>query len=72
MPQKTASPTAAVWAYRLNYFAGALFLLNALASLTGRDNFANQPRTSGYYALAESVVFFSVGTVFKASHRNAK
>jgi len=72
MPQKTASPTATVWAYRLNYFAGALWLLNAVTSLTGWGNLANQPRSNGYFALGESLVFFSVGAVFKASHRKAK
>ena len=35
MSRKTASRTAAVWAYCLNYLAGALFLLHALANLTG-------------------------------------
>jgi hypothetical protein len=72
MPQKTASPTVTVWAYRLNYFAGALWLLNALTTLTGWGNLANQPRSNGYFALAESVVFFSVGAVFKASLSKAK
>jgi len=72
MPQKTASLTATVWAYRLNYFAGALWLLNALTSLTGWGNLTNQPRSNGYFALGESLVFFSVGAVFQAIHRKAK
>jgi hypothetical protein len=72
MPLKTASRTVSVWAYCLNYLAGALFLLNALASLTGWDNFANQPRSAGYTNLALSVVFFSVGYIFMASYRKAK
>jgi hypothetical protein len=72
MLPKTASRTAAVWAYRLSCFAGAMWLINALASLTGWGNFANQPRSNGYFALAESVVFFSVGIVFKTSYRKAK
>ena len=72
MAKKTASPTASAWAYRLSYLAGAMFLLNALLSL----NFVNQAHSfgdftpsQGYFNLAESVVFFSVGTIFKAQHR---
>ena len=72
MLRKTGSRTATVWASRLSYFAGAVWLLNALTSLTGWGNLANQPRGNGYFALAESVVWFSVGTVFKTSHRKAK
>jgi hypothetical protein len=72
MPQKTASPTTTVWAYRLNYFAGALWLLNAVTTLTGWGNLTNQPRSNGYFALGESLVCFSVGFVFKASYRKGK
>jgi hypothetical protein len=72
MLRKTPSARVSVWAYRLSYFAGALFLLNALATLAGWDSFANQPPGSASFNLAESVVFFSVGFVFNASHRKAK
>ena len=53
-----------MWACRLNYPAGALFLLNVLANLIGWDSFANRPRGDAYLNLGLSVVFFSVGTVF--------
>jgi hypothetical protein len=72
MPQKTASRTAAVWTYRVNYFAAALFLLNFLASLTGWGAFANQPRSYDVFSLAESVVFFSIGSIFQVGHRKAR
>ena len=73
MPQKRKGSTASLWASGLNYFAGAVFLINALAFLTGWDNFANQPRSYGYFDVAASIVFFSVGTVFLTTrHRSAK
>ena len=72
MPPKAASPARNVLAFWLNYFAGALFLLNAVAILTGWDNFANRPRSDAYLDLALSVVFFSVGAVFMASRRKAR
>ena len=70
MPQKTASPTAAnVLACCLNYLAGALYLLNAIATLARWDNFEYTPRSYGYFYLALSVVFILVGTSFIVSRK---
>ena len=40
--------------------------------LTGWDNFAYQPKGNSYFALAESVVFFSLGIVYKVKYRKAQ